>query len=66
MRIPNFKDPDLTRYLTEWDREIQKNKRDALSAIGGNKSILLFSPSLKVFEVTVTDAGALVVTKVSG
>ena len=66
MRVPNFKDVELTKYLNEWNREFENMKKEQLSSITGNKSVLLYSPSLKVFEVTVTDAGALVVTKVSG
>lgn len=66
MRIPNFKDIEVTKFLTQWDQEIQRSKKEALSSIGGNKSVLLYSPSLKVYELTVNDAGALVVTKVSG
>ena len=63
MRVPNFKDVELTKYLTEWDREIQSMKRDFLTNTGGNNSVLLISPSLKVFEIKVTDAGALVITQ---
>jgi hypothetical protein len=66
MRIPNFKDAELTKFLTEWDREIQGLRKDFISNVSGNNSVLLISPSLKVFEVKVTDAGALTVTKVAG
>jgi len=66
MRVPNFKDVELTKYLNEWNREIDNLRKEHLSNVTGNKSVLLYSPSLKVFEITVTDAGALVVTKVSG
>ena len=66
MRVPNFKDIELTKYLSEWDREIERMRKDTLSAVGGNRSVLLYSPSKKVFEITVTDAGALMVTKVAG
>ena len=66
MRIPNLKDQELMRFLTDWNREIESVQRDTLSAIRGNNSLLLISPSLKVFEVKVTDAGALTVTKVAG
>ena len=66
MRVPNFKDIELTKYLNEWNREIENMRRDTLSGIGGNRSVLLYSPSKFVFELTVTDAGTLVVTKVAG
>jgi len=66
MRVPNFKDIELTKYLTEWNREIENMRRDTLSGIGGNRSLLLYSPNKSVYEVTVTDAGALTVTKIAG
>lgn len=66
MRIPNFKEPELTKFLTEWDREIDRLRKDALSKVTANQSVLLQSPGNKVWEVTVTDAGALVLTKVAG
>jgi hypothetical protein len=66
MRIPNLKDTELMRFLTDWNRELEGMQRDALSKVQGNNSLLLISPSLKVFEVKVTDAGALTVTKVAG
>jgi len=66
MRIPNFKDPDVTKFLVEWDLELQRMRKDQLSAIGGNRSLLLYSPSKKVYEVTVDDSGVLTTTKVAG
>ena len=54
------------RFLTDWNREIEGIQRDSLSKVQGNNSLLLISPSLKVFEVKVSDAGALTVTKVAG
>jgi len=66
MRVPNFKDIELTKYLTEWDREIERMRKDTVSAIGANRALLLYSPNKSVFEVKVTDAGALTVTKIAG
>lgn len=66
MRIPNFRDAELTKFLTDWEKDLDKKFKDRLSAITANHSVLLQSPAGKVFEVTVSDAGALVVTKVSG
>jgi len=66
MRVPNLKDLELTKYLTEWDREMERIRRDSISAIGGNRSLLLYSPNKSVFEVTVADDGTLVITKVAG
>ena len=64
--VPQFKDPDVTKFLIELMRDNDLSKKSVLSSISGNHSVLLISPSLKVFEITVTDAGALVVTKVQG
>jgi hypothetical protein len=66
MKVPNFKDPEVTKFLVEMMREVDKRDKDRLSSVTANHSILLQSSDLKVFEVTVTSAGALVVTKVSG
>lgn len=62
MRVPNFKDPELTKFLTSWTKEQDDQKRDLLSAITANHSLLLQSPSNKIYEVKVSDAGALTVT----
>ena len=66
MIVPEFKDPEVTKFLVEQDRNIAGIKRDLLSAITANRSVLLYSPSKLVFEVTVDDLGALHVAKVSG
>jgi hypothetical protein len=65
MRIPTFADKDLNKFFVDWQREIDQMKKDKFNALSANKSVLLYSPSKKVYEITVTDAGALVVTKVS-
>lgn len=65
MRIPEFNDPEVTKFLVEQDRELDKTKKDTLSSVTGNRSLLLYSPSKLVYEVTVTDLGVLVVTQVS-
>ena len=64
--VPNFKDPDVTKFLVELVRDVERAKKSVLSSASGNHSVLLLSPSLKTYEITVTDAGALVVTKVQG
>lgn len=66
MKVPQFKDPDVTKFLTEMVRDNDKNNKNLLSSITANHSLLLQSSDLKVFEITVTSAGALVITKVSG
>lgn len=66
IRVPNFKDPELTKFLTQWQRELDSTKKDSLSSITGNHSILLVSPDKSVWEVKVSDLGALTTTKVAG
>jgi hypothetical protein len=66
MKVPNFKDPDVTKFLTEMLRDFDRSDKGVMSAITANKSLLLYSPSLKVFEITVSDTGVLTATKVSG
>lgn len=66
MNVPQFKDPAVTNYLVQLQREHENEKRQWLSAIKANKSLLLFAPNLSVWEVTVTNAGALVTTKIAG
>jgi len=64
--VPNLSDVVLTQFLINLVREIDVDKKDMLSSVTGNRSLLLYSPSKYVFEVTVDDLGALTVTKVSG
>jgi hypothetical protein len=65
MRIPSFEDGAITKFLIEYDREIERFKKNTMAANSGNRALLLYSPSAMVFEVKVTDAGALTVVKVS-
>jgi hypothetical protein len=66
MRIPNFKDPEVTKFLTEWDREIKRVQRDAMSNVTANRAVLLHSPDLAVWEISITNAGAIIATKIQG
>lgn len=66
MRQPNFREPGLNRFLTDMDKEIQDVKRQSLSITTANHSVLLMAPNKKIYEVTVSDVGALVVTLVQG
>lgn len=65
MRVPEFKDPDVKKYAVELDRELQQMRKDFVSSITGNRALMLYSPDKSVWEVKVTDAGALTVTKVA-
>jgi hypothetical protein len=66
MKIPNFKDPHVTKFLTEWDREIRNTQQDAMSNVTANRALLLHSPDLAVWEITITNAGAITATKIQG
>jgi hypothetical protein len=65
-KVPNFKDPEVTKFLIEYIRETNRQDIDYMRATTANKSVLLYSPSKKVYEITVSDAGAITATKVSG
>ena len=64
LRIPNFKDAEVTKFFTAWTKDQDKQMKDVLKSNTANHSVLLQSPSNKVYEITVSDAGALVVTLV--
>ena len=66
MRVPNFKDIEITKFLTDWDKEIARNNRESLSKVTANHSLLLMSPNKRVYEITVDDEGVLIATQVSG
>jgi len=66
MRVPTFKDEEVTKFLTQWDMDLQRIQKDNLSAVTGNRSLLLFSPSNKVYEIKVSDAGVISATHVAG
>jgi hypothetical protein len=64
--VPTFQDQALTQFLVNMVRELDRERKDVLSSNSGNRSVLLYSPSKYVFELTVSDTGVLSVTKVSG
>ena len=66
IKVPNFKDPDVTKFLVEYLREVDRTDKENMSNVTANKSLLLYSPSLKVFEIKVSDTGVITATKVSG
>ena len=65
IKVPDFKDPDVTKFLNLLIRSINDTD-DAMTSTTANASLLLYSPSKKVYSVTVSDAGALTVTKIVG
>ena len=66
MKVPQFKDPAVTKFFTEYIRELDRQGKDVLHSNTANRSVLLYSPSKFVFEITVDDLGAITATKVSG
>jgi hypothetical protein len=65
-KVPTFIEPGLTRYLTDMLLERDRLLAGKLSTIAANKSVLLYSPSEKVYEVKVDDAGVISATLVAG
>jgi hypothetical protein len=65
MKVPNFKDPDVTKFLVQLMPQLL-DPTAVLSSQTANNSVLLLSPSKKVFEVKVSDTGVLTATKVQG
>jgi len=66
IKIPDFKEPGLTRFFLDLLLDLDRKEKDVLSSVTGNRSVLLYSPSKYVFEITISDAGILTATKVSG
>jgi hypothetical protein len=66
MKVPNFKEPEVTKFLEQFQLDLDRKRANLLNANTANKSILLYSPSKKVFEITVSDAGVITATKVQG
>jgi len=66
MRIPKFEDPEVTKFANEWMRDRERIDRNKMDSNTANRALLLYSPSKKVYEVTVDDSGVLHVTYVAG
>ena len=66
MRVPKFEDIEVTKFFDQYIKETEKKENNYLMSKSSNHSILLISPSRKTYEVTVSDAGALVITLVQG
>jgi len=65
MKVPNFEDLEVTKFLVELVRELDKTEKVNMSKITANHSLLLQAPNLKVYEVTVDNAGVLVISPVA-
>jgi hypothetical protein len=64
--VPDFDVPGLSAFLRRVETDRDRQFATLLSAVTANRSVLLISPGKKVYEVKVSDAGALTVTLVSG
>ena len=64
IKVPQFKTfPEVTKFLTEYIRGVDRDSKDVLHSHKANKSLLLYSKAGSVFEITVSNAGALEVTE---
>jgi hypothetical protein len=66
IKVPEFKEPGLTDFLARVEAERNRDLRNLLSAVTGNRSVLLLSPSRKTYEIKVNDAGVISATLVLG
>jgi hypothetical protein len=66
MKVPNFKEPEVTKFLEQFQLDLNRKLTTFLNADSANKSVLLYSPNKKVFEITVSDTGVITATKVQG
>jgi hypothetical protein len=66
MKVPNFKEPEVTKFLEQWQLELERKMANLLNSNSANQSVLLYSPSKKVFEIKVSDTGVITATKVQG
>jgi hypothetical protein len=66
MKVPPLDNKALKDFLDQLLLELDKTEKDSVSSVTANASLLLLSPSKKVFQITVSDAGALTIVKVQG
>jgi hypothetical protein len=66
IKVPDFKDPDVTKFFVTVVRELDRVQRASMSSNTANNSLLLYSPSLKVYEIKVSDTGVITATHVQG
>lgn len=63
MRVPQFKDPDVTKFLTEMIRDFDRSDKDVMNSNTANKSLLLYAPDGSVWEIKVGNTGTLSATR---
>jgi len=66
IRVPDFEDPEVTKFFNTLIRELDRVATDYMQVRSANNSLLLYSPSLKVFEIKVSDTGVITATQVAG
>ena len=64
VKVPNFKEPGLSDFLRRQVEERDRLLSLKLDRFTANHSIFLISPSEKVWEITISDAGTLTATLV--
>ena len=66
-KIPTFtKEPALNPYLRDLTKELERELRQRVPATTGVGAIHLVSPNGSVWRITVSDAGVIATTQVSG
>lgn len=65
VKVPVFRDPAVTDFLTRYIESKDREYKMVMSRVSANDSLLLFSPSRKVYEVRVDDAGVISATLVA-
>ena len=67
IRVPQFPDvPGLNKFLEEFLQGLNRTTDTKLDRDTANHSLLLQAPDESVWEVKVTNAGALITTKIAG
>lgn len=64
LRIPNFQDPELTKFFTAWVKDQENQNKSFLSNTGANYSVMLQSPDNSVYSVSVDNNGNVNVSTV--
>jgi hypothetical protein len=65
LRVPQFPVPGLPRFFEDIIAAMDRDFNDKMDKTTGNHSLLLIAPDGSVWEVKVTDAGALTTVKVA-
>src|SRR5262245_56209710 len=66
MKVPDFKEPGLSKYLTDLAKEREELLKGFLTKGTTNHSVLLQSPGGNVYEVTINDDGSITSELISG